>query len=192
MTDPDELNRTLIAIATVLEKLGATWCIGGSVASSAHGEPRATNDVDLIAALSERSARAFVTELGPDFYADADSAADAVRRRASFNVIDNRSFIKVDIFVPKAGRLGLGQLDRRRWLEVVPGRSLPVLGPEDVILQKLRWYQLAGEVSDRQWRDVVSVVRLASPLDDSYLDEVARAEGLTDLLLRARLEARRT
>lgn len=192
MTDPDEIGRALVALAHAFDALAVRWAIGGSVASAAHGEPRATNDVDVIALLTETEARALVQQLGTDFYADADAAADAARRRSSFNVIDNRSFIKIDVFVPAPGPLGAGQLDRLQLLEILPGvRALPILGPEDVILQKLRWYGLGGGVSDRQWRDIVSVLRIASDaIDQAYLDDVATSQGLAALLARARDDAR--
>ncbi len=192
MTDPQELAGALRAISDAFQRLAVRWAIGGSVASSAHGEPRSTNDVDVIAVLSETEARELVTLLGADFYADAEVAADAARRRSSFNIIDTRGFIKIDVFIPPAGPLGTGQLDRRVVLEIFEGLQLPILGPEDVILQKLRWHALGGGVSDRQWRDVVAVLRLgAERLDDAYLDEVATCEGLAVSLQRAREDATR-
>jgi hypothetical protein len=191
MTDPEEIARALRALAKAFDALAVRWAIGGSLASSAHGEPRATNDVDVIALLSEEAARTFVASLGADFYADSDVAADAARRRSCFNVIDNRSFIKIDVFVPGAGPLGAQQLDRLMLLEIFPGLQLPVLGREDVILQKLRWYTLGGGVSDRQWRDIVAVLKFGEDqLDDGYLDEVATSEGLAEPLDRARQDAR--
>lgn len=192
MTGPDELGETVAAIADALDALGVRWAIGGSIASTTHGEPRATNDVDIVAALDESQARELCARLGPAFHADADTAADAVRRRSSFNVIDTRSFIKVDVFVPAGGPLGLGQLDRRCELEAMPGvRAVYVLGAEDTVLQKLRWYQLGGSLSDRQWRDVVSVLRhTGRRLDDAYLDAVANDCGLGELLAKARSDAK--
>lgn len=192
MTDPDEMGRALEALADALDAMSVPWAVGGSLASSAYGEPRATNDIDIIATLSEPQARELVARLGGDFYADADAAADAARRRSSFNAIDKRSFIKLDVFVPEAGALGVGQLGRRLHLDIFPGlRPIPVLGPEDVVLQKLRWFRLGGEVSDRQWRDIVSVLRAMSrDLDNPYLDTVAVEADLTALLERARNDAR--
>ncbi len=191
MTDPDEMRRALAAVAAVLDAISVAWAIGVSLASAAYGEPRATNDIYLIAVLSEGEARQVVARLGPDFYADEDAAVDAARRKGSFNVIDKRSFIKLDIFIPAAGRLGTGQLDRRVKLDIFPGMSaVPVLGPEDVVLQKLRWFQIGGEVSDRQWRDILSVLRgVGRDLDSDYLDDVSTTENLGSLLLRARREA---
>jgi hypothetical protein len=188
VTDVEELARTLAALVEVFDRIGAVWAVGGSLASAAYGEPRATNDVDVIAELDEASARAVAAALVTHFYVDPDTAADAARTSGSFNVIDERSFIKVDVFVPAAGPLGTGQLERRRVLELLPGVHVPVLGPEDVVLQKLRWYELGGAVSERQWRDILAVLR-SRALDDAYLDEVAAATGLGQLLLRARSAA---
>jgi hypothetical protein len=187
MTDAEELGRTLAAIARALEALGVRWAVGGSIASAAHGEPRSTNDVDVIATLSVEQARSLVADLRESFYADVAAAEDAVRRRTSFNLIDQGTLIKVDVFVPAAGPLGSGQLDRIRFVEIVPGAPLlPILGPEDVVLQKLRWFQIGGEISDRQWRDIVSVLRFsAGALDSAYLAETAEAAGMGQLLERA-------
>lgn len=190
MTSLDELAATLEALRAALEAVDAEWAVGGSLASAAYGEPRATNDIDVIAALDERAAASLGAHLGADFYFSEEAALDAVRRRDSFNVIDQRSFLKVDLFVPPPGPLGVGQLARRQQLSLVGGVTVPVLGPEDVVLQKLRWYSIGGCVSDRQWRDLVAVLR-ARALDDAYLDEVAEATGLSELLRRARRDARR-
>jgi hypothetical protein len=191
MIDPDEMQKAVAALAAALDAMSVPWAVGGSLASAAYGEPRATNDIDVIATLTEAQARELVNRLGPDFYADADAAADAARRRSSFNVIDKRSFIKLDVFIPSAGSLGVGQLDRRIHLDIFSGMSpVPVLGPEDVVLQKLRWFQIGGEVSDRQWRDILSVLRgMGRELDGAYMDRVCAEGNLIELLARARRDA---
>lgn len=191
MTDPDEVARAVAALGDVLDGLAVTWAVGGSIASAVYGEPRSTNDVDIVATLSEAQVRELVAKLGDDYYADLDAAVDAARRHGSFNVIDKRGFIKIDIFVPARGPLGAGQLDRRCELPVFPqARPISVLGPEDTVLQKLRWYRMGGEVSDRQWRDIVAVLRnRKGRLDEKYLDESAAGGDLTDLLSRARRDA---
>lgn len=193
MTDPNEIAVAVVALADAFDLLAVTWAIGGSLASAAHGEPRATNDVDVVATLTAQGARQFAMQLGEAFYADPDVAAEAARSHSCFNVIDNRSFIKLDVFVPAPGPLGAGQLDRRQLLPIFGGvRPLPILGPEDVVLQKLRWFELGGGVSDRQWRDIVSVLRIGgAAIDRAYLDGVAAHGGLTTLLDRARADAQR-
>ena len=191
MTDPNELARTLQALGAALDGLGVRWAVGGSLASAAHGEPRATNDIDVIALLDQGSARALCAALDGAFYADVDTALEAVRARRSFNVIDKSTFFKVDIFVPAPGPMGAGQLDRCRVMDVLlTAPPFPVLSAEDIVLQKLRWYAVGGEVSDKQWRDIVSVLRFGgTDIDQGYLDSVAQVAGLADLLARARKDA---
>ena len=190
----EDLARTIASVGGALDGLGVEWAVGGSLASATYGEPRATNDVDVAAILSPENARRFARHLGKEFYADEEAAFDAASRYTSFNVLDQRTLVKVDVFILPPGPLGEGQLARRRRLPLFPdARSVPVLAPEDIVLQKLRWYASGGQVSDTQWRDILSVLRLAEePPDDAYLDEVAKSAGLGELLARARKEARRT
>lgn len=186
MAAADEILNVLARFTEICDKLGVPWAVGGSLASSIYGEPRSTNDLDIVAALTIRNIPDFVAGLGADTYVDAMAIRDAIERNSSFNVIDERFFIKVDVFVPPEGPLGTGQLERRRRVEVGAGVHAWVLSPEDTVLQKLRWYRLGGEQSDRQWRDICSVIRLArAELDWEYLRRVAGDAGLGDLLDRA-------
>lgn len=183
MSFEEELRATLIHVGDALEAVGAEWAIGGSFASTVHGEPRATNDVDFVATLGLAEVVPFVRALGSAFYADEQMIREAVRTRDCFNVIDERSFLKVDVFVPSAGPLGYGQLARRRpYALTEDGAEVFVLGPEDTILQKLRWYDLGGRSSDRQWRDIAGVIRVSRQLDLSYVRDVAKLGGLSELL----------
>ena len=190
MIDP-ALLLTLGTVARALDEINVPWAVGGSVASTIYGEPRATNDVDIVAALDEPHMASLKAKLGDGFYADLKTMQTAARRHDSFNVIDERSFLKVDIFVPPSGPLGAGQLDRRRMRRLSDDVSIYVLGPEDVVLQKLRWYRLGGDVSERQWRDIVSVLRVNGTLDGDYLLRTAQDGGLGSLLERAEGEAGR-
>jgi len=174
--------------AEALDDLGAPWAVCGSLASTTYGEPRAANDIDVVAALSVPQARRVAAALSGAFYADEDMAVEAARRNGSFNIIHEKTFLKVGIFFPPPGPMGRGQLDRRRRLELMPGVEVPVLGPEDTVLQELRWFVKTGETSDRQWRDLLSVAR-AVALDRTFLDERAAGAGLTRLLERLLVEA---
>lgn len=183
MSFEDELRATLIHVGDALEAIGAEWAIGGSFASTVHGEPRATNDVDFIATLGLAEVVPFVRALGSSFYADEQAIREAVRTQDSFNIIDERSYLKVDVFVPSSGPLGYGQLARRRPYALTEhGPEVFVLGPEDTILQKLRWYEIGGRSSERQWRDIAGVIRVSRQLDLPYLREVATQGGLSELL----------
>ena len=99
-------------------------------------------------------------------------------------------FTKVDLFVAGTAPFDRSELERRGRLEVRAGRSLFVKSPEDSALRKLLWFRAGGGVSERQWRDVVQVLRRSrARLDAAYLDAWAARLGLVDLLARARREA---
>jgi hypothetical protein len=85
-------------------------------------------------------------------------------------------------------------MNRRQKVPVAtdPERQLFVYTPEDILLQKLRWYRMGHEVSDRQWRDVLGIIAVqGGSLDEVYLRDGAEILGVGDLLQRALTEARR-
>jgi hypothetical protein len=187
MTDVDEVAEALQRVSVAFTACGIRWAVGGSLASTAYGEPRATNDIDIVALLTLALIPQFISELGSSFYADADMAKEAVTRRSCFNIVDNLSLTKIDIFIPERGSMGEGQLLRVKNLSLFASTApIPVLAAEDTILQKLRWYKLGNEVSDRQWRDILSVLRSVGPvLDMGYVTDVAQENDLAVLLNRA-------
>lgn len=116
----------------------------------------------------------------------------AVRERTSFNLIHEDTLVKADIFVPPDDPTHLGQLTRSRpvALRPQPGSEVAVASPEDTILHKLRWYEIGGRTSDRQWRDVLGVLKVqGASLDLPYLERASAALGLSELLARARAES---
>lgn len=166
-----------------LESVGAPWLIGGSVASSLLGLPRATLDVDLVADLRAPQVEPLCAALIAEYYVDRDTCRWAVDTRRSFNAIHQATMIKIDVFCAKDDALSRAELTRRLVLDV-GGKSVPVCSPEDIILQKLLWFVAAGG-SERQWNDALGVVQTRrDQLDRGYLDLHAEERGITELLER--------
>lgn len=175
-----------VRIGAILDDLGIPYLVGGSLASITFGEPRFTQDLDLMIDAGEDEVRALAARLQDDFYVDADAAADAVRHCSTFSAIHIETFLRVDFFT-------IGDLPAVRREQLARGRVMPLaLGrarfysPEDIVVQKLRWFRMGGEISDQQWRDVLGVLRVSREMDAAYLDRAADAFGVRDLLERAR------
>ncbi len=181
-----------MAVADTLEALGVPYAIGGSFASAVHGVMRATMDADLVADLRPEHAEPLAQTLGDAFYADAEMIRDAIRRHGSFNLIHLETMFKVDVFVAKPRAFDRSQLARRQ-LHLVgedPERRAYVTSAEDIVLSKLEWYRMGGETSDRQWRDVLGVLKVQGDrLDRGYLRRMAAELDVADLLEQAFEEA---
>ena len=185
----NDVVAALEPVVEALEELGVRYRVGGSVASSALGVPRSTLDVDVACEIGLAHVARFVARLSGRYYVDADMIADAIRRRASFNVIHLATMLKVDVFVRKGRAFDAQSFERvtRKPLDVAEGaRSFDLTTAEDIILHKLEWYRLGNEISERQWLDLVGVMRVQSDaLDVAYLRRWATEIGVFDLLERA-------
>jgi hypothetical protein len=183
---------TVRAVMKCFRRLSVSCALSGSLASSIHGIPRFDLNADLAAEPFPGQSAAFVQSFGPNYYVSLPAVQDAIRRRASFNLIHLPSGFKVDVFVRQDRPFDQSALQRRIPVPApdAPGETIDVVSPEDIILFKLEWYRLGGETSDRQWGDVLGVLRVqAGRLDDAYLGRWAVDLGVADLLAKARAEA---
>lgn len=181
-----------LAVIRALEKWRIDYLVGGSLASSYHGMPRATNDADLVADLKLAHVPLLAAELHGRFYYDEDRMRHAVRRRSSFNVIFLKTMFKVDVFVVKDDPLARLAMRRRQRvvLDEANGEAIDVASAEDTVLQKLAWYRESGESSDRQWHDLLGVLKVRRPdLDREYLERWSVHLDVRDLLDRALRDA---
>jgi hypothetical protein len=184
---PEQLAVTMFVV-DALEALGVPYAIGGSFASALHGVMRATMDADLVADLRPGQVVPFDLALGEAFYADVETMRDATRQHRSFNLIHLDTMFKVDIFVARPREFDRAQLDRRQLhlLSENPERRAYVATAEDIVLSKLEWYRLGGEMSSRQWRDALGVLKVQGErLDLEYMRRMAAGLGVADLLSRA-------
>ncbi len=189
MIPPPKLDVLAVAldVAQQLEAAAVPYVIGGSLASSVHGEPRATLDVDLVADLRVSTVSRVVAALARDYYVDADAARDAVRLGTTFNLVHLQAGVKVDVFVAGDDAFDHERLRTRVAVPVPPPAtgSLWLDTAEHTLLRKLEWYRRGGEVSERQWRDVAAIVALQEDaLDRTVLNRWAPVLGVSDLLAR--------
>jgi len=187
LVEPEAFQVTLL-VTSLLDELGVPYVIGGSMASIIHGMLRTTMDVDIVADMQPDQVSSFVSGLQDAFYADEQTIRQAIQRRSSFNLIHLSTMFKVDIFIPKGRPFDQQQLGRRIAEQIRPDsdEQIWVLSAEDVILAKLDWFRLGGEVSERQWRDILGVLKTQqSALDVGYLKQWAQELGVADLMERA-------
>ena len=184
------LNEVRI-LAAELADLGIECVVGGSVASSFYGPPRFTNDADISVQEFRGREEALAEKLQANYYVSLPAVRQANEKLGSFNVLRNASGFKIDIFVQGRRPFELAAMGRRR---IIPSDeaeepTIYIHSPEDVLLHKLRWYELGNRISDRQWNDIVGLLRNQMPyLDQSYLATWSAELKIADLLQRAMQE----
>ncbi|MBW6472352.1 MAG: hypothetical protein K0B14_04440 [Anaerolineaceae bacterium] len=177
-----------LKVTQVLENLGIPYLIGGSLASTLYGMVRTTQDSDIVAEMRIEHLQPFVSALHGEFYLDDEMIAESIQRHSSFNIIHRETMFKVDVFIPQPRPFLQSQLIRsqKQTFFFETEVSAKFASPEDTILAKLEWYHLGGEVSERQWRDILGVLKTrAGTLDLGYLRKWADELEVNDLLERA-------
>jgi hypothetical protein len=177
-----------IKVTNALEKLSVPYLIGGSLASTLYGMVRTTQDSDIVAEMRIEHLQRFVFALQDEFYIDEEMIAESIRRNASFNIIHRETMFKVDVFIPRPRPFLRSQFARarRQTFTFETEVSAKFASPEDTILAKLEWYRMGGETSDRQWRDILGILKTrAGEIDLDYLKKWAIDLEVADLLERA-------
>ncbi|MGH7695556.1 MAG: hypothetical protein ACRENH_11275 [Gemmatimonadaceae bacterium] len=183
MAEAAELLAVIEQAVAAFRHEGITYFITGSLASSVHGEFRATNDVDLVAEVTPANVGALIDRLTSSFFVDREAAIEAVASRAAFNAIHKSTYLKLDVF-PCDSAFDR-EAARRAESMLMPGAAEPlrVATKEDILLAKLRWYRLGDEQSEVQRRDIRQLLALnRDALDSAYLGTWANVLGVADLL----------
>jgi hypothetical protein len=178
-------------LCSALDRLAIRYAVVGSVASSARGIFRATNDVDLLVQIHPAVCERLASDLGADWYVDVPLIRDALRIGRGFNLIFIPFAEKFDFF-PVSDEFQRTEIERATVEKVKFADGIVqcrVASAEDILLAKLKWYRQGGEVSERQWSDILGVINTNSSLDSAYLAHWASNLGVTDLLARAGRDA---
>lgn len=181
----DKLFPALVPVIFAFDKIGIRYYIGGSISSSIHGIPRTTMDIDIIADIKQEHVEVLYLSLEPGYYIDKDIIREAIKHNSSFNIIHFDSMMKIDIFILKQREFDREAFKRKK-LDVQDIGSTRfeyfISSPEDIILSKLEWFKMGGEVSERQWRDIIGVLKVQdNNLDMEYLQKWIDRLHLTDL-----------
>jgi hypothetical protein len=181
----------LLPVIEALEALDVAYHVGGSVASSVHGFSRPTQDFDLVAQLTADKVASLVAALGDSYYANEASILDSLAHRRSFNLIAFSTGDKIDVFPSGAGERDQAEMSRSQAFVLSPGtRPVPVSSAEDIVVRKLEWYRAGGGLSERQWQDILGVLKIqGSRFDVGYARKTAETAGVEDLLDRALVES---
>jgi len=192
MINPDILS-AIIPIIELFEKLDIPYFLTGSTASSTYGLARTTMDIDIVTDLSPYQVVDLVKSLSSNYYLNENMIFNAIQRRSSFNLIHLETSLKVDIFISKERDYDREVFDRRKKEKLDEADSEKVFylaSPEDIILNKLEWFKKGGYASEKQWGDIIGVMKVQrESIDIDYLKKWAVNLDVFDLLQKAFLEA---
>lgn len=183
-----DLAAALMPVVEAFERFEIQYYVTGSVASSAHGVARASLDVDIVAELAVAHADPLADLLDAAYYTPRAQMRMAATERRSFNLIHLETMFKIDVFVSKGRPFDREAAARARAEVIDQSATAPrvvVASAEDTVLAKLEWFRRGGETSERQWWDIVGVLRVNANADTTYLRRWAAELDVTDLLERA-------
>ena len=187
--EQNEINAALKPLLNILEQLDIPYYICGSLASSIYGIARSTQDVDLVSDLKIKNAEILVKYLSKDYFITEEMIIEAVKNKSSFNIIHLDTMIKIDVFILKDNPFHRSSLERINEDTIDAEDQLfkvKIISAEDVILSKLHWYKSGNEISERQWLDILGVIKIQeSTLDKKYLKKWAEYLDVYELLHKA-------
>jgi hypothetical protein len=179
---------TLLAdVVAGLDGAKVPYMITGSLASSYHGEPRATFDVDIVIDPTPAGlVRLLDGLLGAGFYVDREAASRALAERSQFNAIGPNA-LKVDFIIRKDRPFSIEEFGRRQPADLL-GTPGFLVSAEDLVLAKLEW--AAASDSERQLRDAAAIVAIDDALDETYISRWADVLGVSAAWREIRRERR--
>jgi hypothetical protein len=176
-----ELHDLLQKVVQAFDSAGIAYFVTGAIASMYYGEPRFTNDIDLVADMRPAQVAAFMAHFPPeDYHLSEEALREAIRRRGQFNIVHPASGLKVDVSIRSDDAFDASRFMRAQLVEPMPGVKVRISSPEDVILKKLAFYRGGG--SEKHLRDITGVLLISgAQIDRDYVKEWAGRLGLREL-----------
>ena len=176
-----EQSDLLKYLINAFETLGVRYLVTGSIASIFYGEPRFTNDIDVVAEINECHIPELL-KLFPDdkFYLSEDAIRDAIKHSYQFNIIHPISGLKIDVIVSKRTPYNNSRFRRIRRISPIEGTEANFASPEDVIIMKMRYYKKGG--SEKHLRDIASMLKISDDIiDRKYIEQWVVKFTLNDI-----------
>jgi hypothetical protein len=191
----DEILTALEPVIKAFDELGISYYVGGSVASSVYGIARTTMDIDLISNLNQYQVKPLVQKLKPYYFIDEDMILDAIKSESTFNLIHLETMIKIDVFILKEKYYDKKVFERKH-KDIISDEpdsiQVYLCSAEDIILNKLIWFESGGSISENQWKDIIGVIKVQDKsLNKEYLETWAKELGISDLLNKAMIDAKK-
>ncbi|HPW18828.1 MAG TPA: hypothetical protein PLP83_10690 [Candidatus Aminicenantes bacterium] len=167
--------------ARCFNDLAIPYFVTGSMASFLYGEPRLTQDIDIVADIQESHVPNLLRSFpATEFYIDESSIRRAILAKSQFNIIHPSSGNKIDVIIPKGGTFDRGRFERRRAVQTSDGLTIQYSSPEDIIVSKLEFYREGR--SDKHLRDIAGIVKISGEeLDLGYIASVTQEKGLREI-----------
>ncbi len=163
-------------VIDVLEAIGAQYAIWGGMAVVAYGEPRFTQDMDILLSPEQLAVPQFIRRLHESHYHVDEIAVNRALSGGFFNVIHLHYHIKIDFYVPEDPMLKT-MIAERTYLPFDELRRAAYVTPMAIIIAKLRAYK--DSQSTRHLDDIASIVRLqGNKLEQKQLDVTSAQLGL--------------
>lgn len=176
-----ELYELLHRIVVAFERFQIPYLVTGSVASMAYGEPRLTNDIDIVAVINESHIVGLLAAFLPgEFYISDEMIRQAIRERGQFNIIHPASGLKVDVMIRQDTPFDRSLFRRIRRISPADFYQANFASPEDVIIKKMEYYREGG--SEKHLRDITGILKISSKeIDQDYISEWVERLGLIEI-----------
>lgn len=176
--EPSEL---LEFVVKALERLRLPYFVTGSTVTIFYGEPRFTNDIDIVVDMPDSAAATFCRQFPEaEFYVSEPAARDAIHRRSQFNIIHPQSGLKVDVIIPAISDFNTSRFARATRVRAGTDWDASFSSPEDAIIKKMESFREGG--SEKHLRDITGVLRTSGrDIDTTYIERWVADLGLVEI-----------